>query len=170
MSARIAPIVRDFHKKTWRILRGWRQCVLMTPDRLRTTNTLMALVILALLGQAAYQGMRISALKADGDQARRDLATRSEKVALEKLQERREDLVGAVAWVDEFYRSPDGLMRPDGLWNADAKKIDAEAIGTWVLDVYLKARIGGASDAEARQMIADNIKGSDEWRRKHPGK
>jgi hypothetical protein len=142
----------------------------MNVDRLRTTNTLMALVILALLGQAAWQGMRISGLKAEVDQARRELNTRVERMALEKLQERREDLVAAVAFVDDFYRSPEGLQRPEGLWQAEAKKVDAEAIGTWVLDVYLKARIAGATDAEARQTIADNIKGSDEWRRKHPGR
>jgi hypothetical protein len=142
----------------------------MNVDRLRTTNTLMALVILALLGQAAWQGMRISGLKAEVDQARRELNTRVERMALEKLQERREDLVAAVAFVDDFYRSPEGLQRPEGLWQAEAKKVDAEAIGTWVLDVYLKARIAGATDAEARQSIADNIKGSDEWRRKHPGR
>jgi len=142
----------------------------MNVDRLRTTNTLMALVILALLGQAAWQGMRISGLKAEVDQARRELNTRVERMALEKLQERREDLVAAVAFVDDFYRSPEGLQRPEGLWQAEAKKVDAEAIGTWVLDVYLKARIAGATDAEARQAIADNIKGSDEWRRKHPGR
>ncbi len=142
----------------------------MNVDRLRTTNTLMALVILALLGQAAWQSMRISGLRAEVEQTRRELTTRVERQALEKLQERREDLVAAVAWVDEFYRSPDGLQRPDGLWLADAKRIDAEAIGTWVLDVYLKARLAGATDAEARQAITDNIKGSDEWRRKHPAK
>ena len=142
----------------------------MNVDRLRTTNTLMALVILVLLGQAAWQGMRISGLKAEVDQARRDLNTRVERMALEKLQERREDLVAAVAFVDEFYRSPEGLQRPEGLWLAESKKIDAEAIGTWVLDVYLRARIAGATDAEARQTIADNIKGSDEWRRKHPAR
>ena len=130
----------------------------------------MALVILALLGQAAWQGMRISGLKAEVDQARRELNTRVERMALEKLQERREDLVAAVAFVDEFYRSPEGLQRPEGLWLAESKKIDAEAIGTWVLDVYLRARIAGATDAEARQAIADNIKGSDEWRRKHPAR
>ena len=130
----------------------------------------MALVILALLGQAAWQGMRISGLKAEVDQARRELNTRVERMALEKLQERREDLVAAVAFVDDFYRSPEGLQSPEGLWQAEAKKVDAEAIGTWVLDVYLKARIAGATDAEARQAIADNIKGSDEWRRKHPGR
>ena len=61
-------------------------------------------------------------------------------------------------------------MRPNGLYNADAQKVDAEAIGTWILDVYLQARIAGKSDAEARQSIADAIKGSDEWRSKHPKK
>ena len=79
-------------------------------------------------------------------------------------------MVQAVAFVDDLYRSPDGLMRPAGLYNPDAKRVDAEAIGTWILDVYLQARIAGKSDAEARQSIADAIKGSDEWRRKHPSK
>jgi hypothetical protein len=54
------------------------------------------------------------------------------------------------------------------LYLPDAKHIDAEAIGTWVLDVYMQARIAGKSDAEARQLISDAIKGSDEWHRKHP--
>jgi hypothetical protein len=143
---------------------------MMNVDRMRIANTVMALVILALLGQAAWQSMRVSGLRAELDQARRELNTRVERLALEKLQERREDLVAAVAWIDDFYRSPDGLQRPDGLWLSDAKRIDAEAVGTWVLDVYLKARIAGATDAEARQAIIDQIKGSDEWRRKHPAK
>jgi hypothetical protein len=135
--------------------------------RLRTTNTLLALAILLLLGQVAWQELRISALKADVAQARRDLQSRVEKMANEKVQGNRQDLVAAVAFVDELYRSPDGLQRPGGLYNPDARQVDAEAIGTWILDVYLQARIAGKSDAEARQSIADAIKGSDEWRRKH---
>ena len=135
--------------------------------RLRTTNTLMALVILVLLGQVAWQEMRISSLKADAEQTRRELTTRVEKLANDKLQSHREEMVNAVAFVDDLYRSPDGLQRPGGLYIADAKRIDAEAIGTWILDVYMQARIAGKSDAEARQSIADAIKGSDEWRRKH---
>jgi hypothetical protein len=143
-----------------------------TPDpsaasRLRKTNTFMALVILLLLGQLAWQEMRISSLKADVAQANLALATRVERMAKEKLQGHREEMVSAVAFVDDLYRSPEGLMRPDGLYVSDAKRVDAEAIGTWVLDVYLQARIAGKSDAEARQSIADAIKGSDEWRRKH---
>jgi hypothetical protein len=138
--------------------------------RLRTTNTFMAIVILLLLGQITWQEMRVSSLKADLEQARRDLSTRVERTANEKLKGNRQEMVEAVAFVDDLYRSPDGLMRPDGLYNRAAKKVDAEAIGTWILDVYLQARIAGKSDAEARQSIADAIKGSDEWRSKHQSK
>ncbi len=140
-----------------------------SPDtRLRTTNTLMALVILLLLGQLAWQQMRLGTLKADADQAKRELTTRVEKLANDKLQSHREEMVAAVAFVDELYRSKDGLQRPGGLYVPDAQRVDAEAIGTWVLDVYMQARIAGKSDVEARQSIADAIRGSDEWRRKHP--
>lgn len=139
-------------------------------SRLRTTNTFLAIVILILLGQIAYQEMRISSLKSDAEQARRSLETQVEKMAMDKIQSRREEMVAAVSFVDDLYRSNDGLQRPGGLYNLDAKRVDAEAIGTWVLDVYMKARIAGKSDAEARQSIADAIKGSDEWRSKHPPK
>jgi hypothetical protein len=136
-------------------------------SRLRATNTLMAIVILVLLGQVAWQEMRISSLKADLEQSQRELATRVEKMANDKLQSHREEMVNAVAFVDDLYRSADGLQRPGGLYIPDAKRVDAEAIGTWILDVYMQARIAGKSDAEARQSITDAIKGSEEWRRKH---
>ena len=136
-------------------------------SRLRATNTFMALVILLLLGQMAWQQMRIGSLKADLEQSQRELTTKVERLALEKVQTHREEVVTAVAFVDELYRSADGLQRPGGLYIPDAHRVDAEAIGTWVLDVYMRARIEGKSDEEARQLIADAIKGSDEWRRKH---
>jgi hypothetical protein len=136
--------------------------------RLRSMNTFMAIVILLLLGQVAWQEMRISSLKADAEQTHRELTTRVERMANDKLQSHREEMVNAVAFVDDLYRSADGLQRPGGLYIPDAKRVDAEAIGTWVLDVYMQARIAGKSDAEARQSITDAIKGSEEWRRKHP--
>jgi hypothetical protein len=139
-------------------------------SRMRTTNTFMAIVILLLLGQIAWQELRVSSLKDDVEQSRRDVESRAERMAKDKLQGPRAEMVQAVAFVDDLYRSPEGLMRPGGLYNLDAKKVDAEAIGTWILDVYLQARIAGKSDAEARQAIADAIKGSDEWRSKHPSK
>ena len=136
-------------------------------SRLRATNTFMAIVMLVLLGQVAWQEMRISSLKADTEQTKRELTTRVERMANDKLQSHREEMVGAVAFVDELYRSADGLQRPGGLYIPDAKRVDAEAIGTWILDVYMQARIAGKTDVEARQSITDAIKGSDEWRRKH---
>jgi hypothetical protein len=138
-----------------------------TQSRLRTTNTFLAIVLLLVLGQLAWQQMRISSLKAELEQSKRELIGRVEKLATERVQAHREDIVAAVAFVDDLYRSADGLQRPGGLYIPDAKKVDAEAIGTWVLDVYMKARIDGKTDVEARQSIADAIKGSDEWRRKH---
>ncbi len=134
---------------------------------MRAANAFLAIVTLVVLGLAAWQQMRISSLAADLEQSRRDVIFKTEKLANEKLQNRREETVGAVAFLDDLYRSADGLQRPGGLYNPDAQKVDAEAIGTWILDVYLKARIEGKSDAEARQSITDAIKGSDEWRRKH---
>lgn len=136
--------------------------------RLKIANTVLALAVLVLLGQAAWQAMNTSALRAQLAQAQRDLDTRVERMAAEKLKARREEMVAAVQWLDEFYRAPEGLQRPNGLWRADINKTDAEAIGVWVLDVYLQSRIGGASDAEARQAIEDAIRGSDEWKQKHP--
>jgi hypothetical protein len=137
-------------------------------SRLRAANTVMALAILVLLGLVAWQLMRIGTLEAGLEQSRRELAASVEKLAMEKVQANRAAMVNAVAFVDELYRSADGLQRPDGLYLRDARKVDAEAIGTWVLDVYLRARIEGMSDEDALQAIATAVKRSDEWRRKHP--
>jgi hypothetical protein len=134
---------------------------------LRAANAFLAITTLVLLGLAAWQQLRISSLAADLEQSRRELTFKVEQLSNEKLQGHRQDLVAAVAYLDDFYRSAEGLQRPGGLYNPDAQRVDAEAIGTWILDVYLRARVAGKTDAEARQAIADAIKGSDEWRRKH---
>ena len=132
----------------------------------KTLNTLLALVVLVLLGQAAWQAMRMSAVRAELAQSQRDLEGRVETLAAERLKFRREEMAGAVAWLDEFYRSKDGLQRPGGLVNAESRP-DGEAIGVWILDVYLKARVEGATEEEARQRVMDNIKATEEWRKKH---
>ena len=117
----------------------------------------------------AWQEMRISALKTDLEQTRRELDLGVERMAAERLKTlRREEMVAAVQWLDDFYRSADGLQRPTGLWLPDLNKPDGEAIGVWILDVYLQSRIAGKSDAEARQVVDGSVKGTDEWRQKHP--
>lgn len=132
-------------------------------------NTLLAIVVLVLLGVIAWQGMRINGLDADLQQAQRSLETAVERMAGERIKNlRREEMVAVVQWLDDFYRAPEGLQRPDGLWRADVRRPDGEAIGVWVLDVYLQSRLAGKSDADARQAVVDQIKSTDEWRQKHP--
>lgn len=138
-------------------------------QRLKVMNTILAIIVLVLLGVIAWQGMRISGLDADLQQARRSLETAVERMADERIKNlRREEMVAVVQWLDDFYRAPEGLQRPDGLWRPDARRPDGEAIGVWVLDVYLQSRLAGKSDAEARTAVVDQIKSTDEWRQKHP--
>lgn len=132
----------------------------------KALNTVLALVVLVLLGQAAWQAMRMSALRAELERSQNELESRVESLAAEKLKFRREELVGAVQWLDDFYRAPEGLQRPSGLWRPDNTP-DAEAIGVWILDVYMQARINGATDENARKAIQSAIEGSEEWRKKH---
>jgi hypothetical protein len=136
--------------------------------RLKTANTVLALVVLVLLGTAAWQAMRVSAITAELRQSERALESRVESLAIEKLQFHREEMAAAVQWLDDVYRGKEGLQRPGGLVRVDSGKPDGEAIGAWILDVYLKARIGGASEEEARTLVMNQIKTTDEWRAKHP--
>ena len=138
-------------------------------QRLKILNTILAIVVLVLLGVIAWQGMRISGMQAEVEQAQRNLDTAVERMAAERIKNlRREEMVAMVQWLDDFYRAPEGLQRPDGLWRADIRRPDGEAIGVWVLDVYLQSRLAGKSDADARQAVVDQIRSTDEWRRKHP--
>ena len=136
--------------------------------RLKTANTVLALVVLVLLGQAAWQALRVRAVQAELRQTERALESRVESLATEKLQFHREEMAAAVQWLDEVYRGEEGLQRPGGLVRVDNGRPDGEAIGVWILDVYLKARIDGASEEEARRLVMDQIKATEEWRSKHP--
>ena len=130
--------------------------------------TILLLVVIAiLLGQVLWQALRIERLKYEVGFNQRHLAEQAGTLAAERLHGHREDIVQATRWLHEFYASADGLQRPDGLWLTQQKQPDFEGIGAWVFDVYLTARVNGASDADARQAIVDAIKQSDEWRRLH---
>jgi hypothetical protein len=129
----------------------------------------LALIALVLALALAWESMRLRAATAALEQTRRELQFAVDRAAREQLQVRRDELIRAVHWLDGFYRSPDGLQRPEGLWLPQSGTVDAEAIGVWILDVYLQARLGGASEDQARQAVIDQIRATDEWRRRHRG-
>jgi hypothetical protein len=70
-----------------------------------------------------------------------------------------------MTWLNDFYKSTDGLQRPEGLW-IDGHP-DFQGISMWVFDVYLRDRLRGQSEEEARRSVEEAIRQSDEWRTKH---
>lgn len=138
-----------------------------TNQRLKPITTLLLGVIVILLAQVAWQVRRIDQLKTEVGFNQRHLDELAGRLAGERLQSRREDVVQATRWLHEFYASAEGLRRPDGLWLTAQHQPDFEAIGAWIFDVYLSARVQGASDADARRAIVDAIRDTDEWRQVH---
>ena len=142
----------------------------MAIDRSRILTTILLVVVVVLLGQVYWQNRRIAQLQSSMEFQQRQFETQVGKLAAEKLKNQRANVVQAAQWLHDYYKSDEGLRRADGLWRADQKQPDFEALGAWIFDVYLNARVEGKSDEEARKLITDAIQGSDEWRRVHAAK
>jgi len=136
-------------------------------DRSRLITTILVVVVVILIGQVYWQQRRIAQVQNAMDFQQRQFDEQAGKLAAEKLKGHRADVMQAAQWLHQYYASDEGLRRADGLWRADQKQPDFEAIGAWIIDVYLNARIEGKTDDEAKKMIKDAIQGSDEWRRVH---
>jgi len=76
------------------------------------------------------------------------------------------EMSDTLKWLDHFYAAPEGLQRPTGII-VDGK-VDFESIANWLFRNYLQARSRGASPDEAREIVAKQIRESEEWRQKHP--
>ena len=142
----------------------------MAIDRSRILTTILLIVGVVLIGQVYWQNRRIAQLQSSMEFQQRQFEAQVGKLAAEKLKNQRGNVLQAAQWLHDYYRSDEGLRRPDGLWRADQKQPDFEALGAWIFDVYLNARVEGKSDEEARKLITDAIQGSDEWRRVHATK
>lgn len=85
----------------------------------------------------------------------------------------RGEMMQAGELLHRFYKAPEGLQRPLGLWKPESASSvaqpDWEGIGAWLFDVYLKARVAGKNATEAFEEMTRQIRASDEWKSKHPG-
>ena len=142
----------------------------MAIDRSRILTTILLVIVVLLVGQVYWQNRRIAQLQSSMEFQQRQFEAQVGKLAAEKLKNQRGNVLQAAQWLHDYYKSDEGLRRADGLWRADQKQPDFEALGAWIFDVYLNARVEGKSDEEARKLITDAIQGSDEWRRVHPAK
>ena len=142
----------------------------MAIDRARLITTILLLAVVVLIGQVLWQQRRIQQLQSSMEFQQRQFEQQAGKLAAERLKGYRADVMQAAQWLHQYYASDEGLRRADGLWRSDQKQPDFEALGAWVIDVYLNARVEGKTDAEAKKMITDAIQGSDEWRQVHAPK
>ena len=120
---------------------------------------ILATAVVALLVVVAYQWSGLGSLRAE-----LELAKSPAEIA--KLLPDRREMAETGIWLHEFYKSPDGLQRPEGLWIEGHP--DFDGISAWVLDTYQRDRLSGLSKEQARESIATQIRGSDEWKLKHP--
>lgn len=76
-----------------------------------------------------------------------------------------DEVLSTMEWVDSFYRSSDGLGRPNGM-SIDGKP-DFEAIAAWVFDVFVNSRLSGLSAEASRQNVLNAIEQTTEWLNKN---
>jgi hypothetical protein len=91
---------------------------------------------------------------------------RAQHLTADSMENQGPEIQRVMMWLDAFYKSPDGLQRPEGLWISGHP--DYEGISAWVFDAYLRNRLNGLTEAEAEERVATAIKKSEEWRTKHP--
>jgi hypothetical protein len=79
----------------------------------------------------------------------------------------REEMMATGVWLHNYYKSDEGLQRPEGLW-IDGHP-DWEGIGAWLFDVYLNERVNGKGSTLAMMSVVKAIRNTEEWKIKHPG-
>ena len=123
----------------------------------------VAAALLALL--VVHQYNRIGELRDQLADARAHAAAEARASVADSMEGQGAEIQRTMQWLNDFYKAPDGLGRAGGLW-IDGHP-DYVGISVWVFDVYLRDRLKGHSEDQARRSVEDAIKQSDEWREKH---
>jgi hypothetical protein len=128
-----------------------------------TRSLAVATALLAAL--VLYEYNRIGQLRAELARSHAQSLAESRALAAASMEGQGAEIRRAMIWLNDFYRSPDGLARPDGLW-IDGHP-DFEGLSAWVFEVYLRSRLNGLNEEQARDAVVRAIRQSDEWRAKH---
>jgi hypothetical protein len=123
----------------------------------------VATALLAVL--AIHQYTTIGDLRNQVTAAETRAAEQARAAVADSMEGQGAEIQRVMTWLDEFYKSPDGLRRPEGLWIHDHP--DYEGLSVWVFDVYLRRRLRGDTEEQARKVIETTVRQSDEWRAKH---
>jgi hypothetical protein len=124
-------------------------------------------VVAALLAVfVIHQYNQIGELQAELVNAQKSGAVQARAAVAESVGAQGAEIQRTLTWLNDFYKSSEGLQRPGGLW-IDGHP-DYEGMSVWVFSVYLSHRLQGDSEDKSRQAIVDAVKQSEEWRIKHP--
>lgn len=126
---------------------------------------ILAVATALLAALVIHQYNQIGQLRAEITDAQAQAVTRARHITADSMEGQGAEVKRVMSWLNGFYKSPDGLQRSEGLWLSGAP--DYEGIGFWVFEVFLRNRLKGMSEEQARQSIEQAIKQSDEWRTKH---
>ena len=128
---------------------------------------ILAVVSAILAALVIHQYSQIGQLRAEVASAEERGAARARVSVVDSLSTQGEEIQRTMSWLNDFYKSSDGLQRPEGLWLHDHP--DWEGLSVWVFSVYLPHRLKGETEEQARQAVVDAIKQSEEWQVKHRG-
>src|SRR4051812_13393288 len=106
----------------------------------------VATILLAAL--VIHQYNRIGDLRTQLAGAQARAATEARSSVIQSMDGQAGEVARVLTWLHEFYKSPEGLQRPEGLWIEGHP--DFVGIGAWVFDVYLMERLQGQSEEQAR--------------------
>jgi len=128
-----------------------------------TRNLAVATALLAAL--VLYEYKRIGQLREELAQGQARSVADARATVAGSMEGQGPEIGRVMLWLNDFYKSADGLQRSEGLW-IDGHP-DFEGLSAWVFEVYLRSRLRGLSEEQARQAVVDAIKRSDEWQAKH---
>lgn len=126
---------------------------------------ILAVATALLAALVVHQYSRLGELRLALADAETNAVVRARASVVDSMEDQGPEMQRAMTWLNDFYKSADGLQRPEGLWIGGHP--DVEGLSVWVFDVYLRHRLKGEPEEQARQAVADAIKQSDEWRTKH---
>jgi hypothetical protein len=128
---------------------------------------ILAVVSALLAALVIHQYSQIGQLRAEVANAEERGAMNAKSSMVNSLTEQGAELQRTMTWLNDYYKAPDGLQRPGGLW-IDGHP-DYEGLSVWVFTVYLPHRLRGDTEEQSRQAVVDAIKQSGEWQVKHKG-
>ncbi len=130
------------------------------------TTRVLAVATVLLAALVVHQYNTINDLRKAVTAAQERTLPVSMSVVSDALDNRAPEARRAMSWLNDFYKDPNGLGRPDGL--CVDRHPDFDALSFWMFDFYLRRRLKGETELQVLRDLTNALKQTEEWRAKHP--